>query len=216
MSFYEDHIFPYALDIALSGIQQARKDLLASATGRVLEVGIGNGANLPHYSSSAEEVVGIEPCAAMVGMAQNKIERLHAKSELSLKPEQYKLEVGSGEDLPYEDDSFDCAVACLVFCTIPNAEKAAQEMFRVLKPGGKVLFLEHVHAKPGFKRRMQNWFNPIWKPLACGCNLNRDTKSLFAETGFVYEAVDEFHHHPRMLPLLSSVIRGVAAKPAAI
>lgn len=212
MSFYEDKIFPYALDIALAGIQQARIDLVSSAKGRILEIGMGNGANLPHYSAHAEEVVGIEPCSAMVNMAENKLDKLDGKSKLNIKREQYNLQVGSGEELPYEDNSFDSAIACLVFCTIPNAEKAAAEMFRVLKPGGSVLFLEHVHAKSGFKRHMQNWINPIWKPLACGCNLNRDTKTVFSSAGFDYETIDEISHHPRMLPLFSSVIRGVAKK----
>jgi len=212
MSFYEDNIFPYALDIALAGIQQARVDLVSSAKGRVLEIGMGNGANLPHYSAKADEVVGIEPCSAMVGMAENKLDKLDKKSKLNIKREQYNLQVGSGEELPYEDNSFDSAIACLVFCTIPNAEKAAAEMYRVLKPGGSVLFLEHVHAKSGVKRRIQNLINPIWKPLACGCNLNRDTKTVFSSAGFDYETIEEINHHPRMLPLFSSVMRGVATK----
>ena len=212
MSFYEDKIFPYALDIALAGIQQARIDLVSSAKGRVLEIGMGNGANLPHYSAEADEVVGIEPCSAMVSMAENKLAKLDKKSKLNIKREQYNLQVGSGEELPHEDNSFDSAIACLVFCTIPNAEKAAAEMYRVLKPGGSVLFLEHVHAKSSVKRRMQNWMNPIWKPLACGCNLNRDTKAVFSDAGFDYETIEEINHHPRMLPLFSSVMRGVAKK----
>jgi len=212
MSFYEDKIFPYALDIALVGIKQARKDLISSAEGRILEIGMGNGANLAHYSDKADEVVGIEPCAAMVEMASGRLDKLHQKSKLKLKREQYDLQVGSGEELPYDDNSFDSAIACLVFCTIPNADKAAAEMHRVLKPGGKVLFLEHVHAKSGLKRHVQNWVNPIWKPLACGCNLNRDTKTVFSNAGFDYETIDEINHHPMLLPLFSSVIRGVAIK----
>ena len=213
MSFYENNIFPYCLDLTLAGLKQARIDLVASAQGRILEIGIGNGANLPHYSNEAEKVVGIEPCAAMVGMAEKRIQKKHAKSKLSLSPEQYQLDVGSGEELPYEDNSFDTAIACLVFCTIPDAEKAAKEMYRVLKPGGKMLFLEHVHAKPGIKNTLQNWFNPLWKPLACGCNLNRNTKATFSDAGFEYDSIDELNHHPRLIPLFSSVIKGVATKP---
>ena len=214
MSFYEDNIFPYALDLALAGVKQARIDLVSSAKGRILEVGIGNGANLPYYSSDAEKVVGIEPCAAMVGMAEKRIQKFHNKSKLAITPEQYQLDVGSGEELPYEDDSFDTAIACLVFCTIPDAEKAAKEMYRVLKPGGKMLFLEHVHAKPGIKNSLQNLFNPLWKPLACGCNLNRNTKVVFSDAGFQYDHIDELNHHPNLIPLFSSVIKGVATKPS--
>ena len=213
MSFYEDNIFPYCLDIALYGLKQARIDLLASAKGKVLEIGIGNGANLPYYSNNANKVVGIEPCAAMVHLAEKKIQKMHDKSELSLHPEQYQLDVGSGEELPYEDNSFDTAIACLVFCTIPDADKAAKEMFRVLKPGGKMLFLEHVHAKPGIKHTLQNWFNPLWKPLACGCHLNRNTKATFDNAGFQYDSIEEINHS-KLLPIMSYIIKGVASKPA--
>lgn len=213
MSFYEDKIFPLGLDLALAGLRDERIKLVSSAEGDVLEIGIGNGANLPFYSKRASKVYGIEPCAAMVDMAAQKLENLHAKSELALTPDHYDLRVGSGEELPYESNHFDSAVACLVFCTIPNAEKAAREMFRVLKPGGKVYFLEHVHALPGLKHRLQNWINPIWKPIACGCNLNRDTKKVFDEAGFQYQHIDELQHQARLFPLFSSIIKGVAYKP---
>ncbi|PCJ20177.1 MAG: SAM-dependent methyltransferase [Gammaproteobacteria bacterium] len=211
MSFYEDKIFPYALDIALAGVKQTRIDVISQAQGRVLEIGIGNGANLPFYSKKATEVVGIEPCSAMVDMAAERLEKLASQGELALEMDQYNLQVGSGEALPYENDSFDTAVACLVFCTIPNTEIAAQEMYRVLKPGGKVLFFEHVQASGGMKRTLQKLFNPIWKPLACGCHLNRDTKSLFKDAGFRIDSIEEVDH-PKMFPLFSSVILGEAVK----
>lgn len=212
MSFYEDKIFPYALDIALAGVKQTRIDVISEAQGRVLEIGIGNGANLPFYSNKASEVVGIEPCAAMVDMAGDRLKKLSDKGELSLSMDQYSLQVGSGEALPYEDNSFDTAVACLVFCTIPRAELAAQEMYRVLKPGGKVLFFEHVQSSGGVKKALQNWINPIWKPLACGCHLNRDTKGVFETVGFQIDSIEEMNH-PKMFPIFSSVILGEAVKP---
>ncbi|HET7687705.1 MAG TPA: class I SAM-dependent methyltransferase, partial [Candidatus Macondimonas sp.] len=157
MGFYEDKIFPRALDIALAGARQTRIDLVSQASGRVLEVGIGNGANLPFYSARASQVVGIEPCAAMVQMAREKLASLDRQSQLALRLDQYDLQVGSGEDLPFADASFDTAIACLVFCTIPNADKAARELYRVLKPGGQLLFFEHVQAADGVKKRLQNW-----------------------------------------------------------
>ncbi len=213
MSFYEDKIFPIALDIALAGIADTRRELIESAEGRVLEVGIGNGANLQYYTDKATEVVGVEPCAAMVDMAQKKVDKLVANSAGTTPREKYQLKVGGGEDLDLEDNSVDTAVACLVFCTIPDAEGAAKEMFRVLKPGGKMLFFEHVHAGPSIKARFQNIMNPIWKPLACGCHLNRNTKHLFQLAGFDYQQIEEYHH-PKMFPIFSSVIHGVAVKPA--
>lgn len=213
MSFYEDKIFPYVLDVVLCGLKKTRKELISTAEGKVLEVGIGNGANLPYYSSKANEVVGIEPCSAMVDLAKDFLHKQDAESNLSLGLDRYTLDVGSGEELPYADNSFDTVVACLVFCTIPDAEKAAKEMFRVLKPEGRMLFLEHVHAKPGIKHSIQNFVNPAWNLIGCGCNLNRNTKALFSDAGFEYETIEEFQHHPRLLPLFSSVIKGVANKP---
>jgi ubiquinone/menaquinone biosynthesis C-methylase UbiE len=214
MSFYEDKIFPYALDIGLAGVKPTRIDLVSQASGRVLEVGIGNGANLPFYTSKATEVVGIEPCAAMVDMARDRLRKLSEEGKLELRLDQYDLRVGNGEELPFADDSFDTGIACLVFCTIPNAQKAAQEMYRVLKPGGQLLFFEHMHARHGLKRQLQDWFNPLWKPIACGCHLNRNTYGVFQKVGFKYEKLDEMDH-PKMLGLFSSVILGSARKPAA-
>lgn len=212
MSFYEDKIFPVALDIALAGIADTRRALIECAEGRVLEVGIGNGANLRYYTDRATEVVGVEPCAAMVDMAQKKVDKLIADSAGASTHQKYHLKVGGGENLELEDNSVDTVVACLVFCTIPDAERAAREMFRVLKPGGKMLFFEHVHAAPGIKASVQNMLNSIWKPLACGCHLNRNTKRLFQHAGFDYQRIEEYSH-PKMFPIFSSVIHGVAVKP---
>lgn len=206
MSFYENHIFPIALDIALMGVKQTRQEMIASAEGRVLEVGIGNGANLQYYTDKASEVVGIEPCEAMVNMAQKKVDKLDGLTD------KYKLHVGGGEALPFADDSFDTAVACLVFCTIPEAEAAAREMYRVLKPGGSLLFFEHVHSEGKVMSRIQKLLNPVWKPLACGCHLTRDTHALFDKTGFVYDEMERYVH-PKMFNIFASVIEGKAVKP---
>ena len=212
MSFYEDKIFPLALDIALAGVKQTRIDLVSQARGRVLEIGIGNGANLPFYSNQAVEVVGIEPCEAMVKMAGDRLKVLSEQSKLALRLNQYDLRVGGGERLPFDDNSFDTAVACLVFCTIPDAEQAAKEMYRVLKPGGQLLFFEHVHATGAIKKHIQDWLNPVWKPVALGCHLNRDTKTLFESIGFKYDNLQEMNH-PKMFSVFSSVILGTAHKP---
>ena len=90
MSFYENHIFPIALDIALMGVKQTRQEMIASAEGKVLEVGIGNGANLQYYTDKASEVVGIEPCQAMVDMAQKKVDKLEGGAD------KFALHVGGG------------------------------------------------------------------------------------------------------------------------
>jgi len=212
MSFYEDRIFPIVLDIALAGVKDTRQSIIASAEGRVLEVGIGNGANLPFYTYKATEVVGIEPCEAMVGMAQKKVDKLAAEST-SFNSDKYMLHVGGGEALEFEDNSFDTVVACLVFCTIPEAEAAAKEMYRVLKPGGTLLFFEHVRSPKSFMSSIQKALNPLWKPFACGCHLTRDTQSLFSGVGFEYSDIREYSH-PKMFNLFANVIKGKAIKPA--
>lgn len=212
MSFYEDRIFPIVLDIALSGVKDTRQSIIASAEGRVLEVGIGNGANLPFYTHKASEVVGIEPCEAMVNMAQKKVDKLAAESA-SFNSDKYMLYVGRGEALEFEENSFDTVVACLVFCTIPEVEAAAKEMYRVLKPGGKLLFFEHVRSPKKFMSSIQKLLNPLWKTFSCGCHLTRDTQSLFSGVGFEYSDIREYSH-PKMFNLFANVIEGKAIKPA--
>lgn len=204
MSFYEDHIFPVFLDVATRPFRKDREQLIAKARGRVLEIGIGTGANLPYYGPAATEIVGLEPSRTMLAEAEGLAANLPGSARFS-------FVVGGAEALPFADASFDTVIACLVFCTIPDTRSAAQEAFRVLKPGGQFLFFEHVaHSRAGV-RRWQQRVNPLWRKLACGCELTRDTTSTFRDAGFRFLELDSFEH-PKVPALANAVIRGTATR----
>ena len=116
MSFYEDNIFPIFLDYATKPFRRDRAEIVGKARGHILELGIGTGANLPYYSNQAEKVVGIEPCAAMLDTARKEA------SALENQDTEFVFMEESAEKLPFDDNSFDTVIACLVFCTIPNSD----------------------------------------------------------------------------------------------
>nr|WP_084374868.1 class I SAM-dependent methyltransferase [Neobacillus soli] len=145
-----------------------RKELLSKATGNVLELGAGTGINFPFYEG-VEKVIAIEP-------NQHMIERSLSKLKQSVVP--IEMVQASAEELPFEADTFDTVVATLVFCTIPNPEKAILEMKRVCKSEGKILLFEHVKMENRFLSTLQNWLTPVWKKVCDGCCLNRDTMNL--------------------------------------
>ncbi len=204
-SWYEDRVFPLLLDWATRPLARDRAALIGSASGRVLELGVGNGANFPYYSDRASEIHGIEPANALLEEARS------AARETS-SPERFHLIQAGAEALPYPDNHFDSVVACLVFCTIPDAESAARETLRVLKPGGALLVLEHVaHEKPAW-RRGQKLIEPVWTPLACGCHLSRDTLSVFTRSGFDISNLKKWQH-PKLPKLAGFMLSGTAVKP---
>ncbi len=204
MSFYEDRIFPPVMEWATRVFRREIADLVSMAEGRVLEIGAGTGANLGYYTHSVSEVVGIEPVEAMLETAKKQV----AQSSHGVP---VTLQVGDARDLPFEDESFDSVVACLVYCTIPNPDVAAKEMHRVLKPGGKLIFFEHVASKKPWIGRLQKTLNPAWRNLACGCEITRDTRSLFESAGFSYQKINDFNH-PKVPALMAPVISGIAIK----
>ena len=204
MSFYEDRVFPLFLDLATRPFRPDRERLLAGARGRVLEIGAGNGANLPFYRPEAREIVLLEPGAALLAQAAERARQLPD-------PQRFSCVAGGAEALPFADESFDTVIACLVFCTIPDVERSAREAFRVLKPGGSFLFFEHVaHPREGV-RRWQKRLNPLWNRIACGCHLDRDTAAVFRAAGFRYTEFEAFDH-PGVPALAGYVIRGAATR----
>lgn len=205
MSFYESNVFPWVLKVADRAFRREREEILGSARGRILEIGIGSGISLPFYSAQVEQVVGIEPSEALLLKAHQAAKNVPAMAG------KVSLQAGDAQDLQFADNSFDCVVAFLVFCTIPDPEKAAKEVFRVLKPGGSLIFFEHVQAPSERLARWQNRLNPVWNKLGCGCNLNRTTQEVFEQQGFHFESIDAFYH-PKIIRLVSPVIKGVAKK----
>ncbi|MFZ0842033.1 MAG: class I SAM-dependent methyltransferase [Xanthobacteraceae bacterium] len=183
MSFYQDRIVPHLINLAMRNRQLVpyRKRVISAAQGRVLEIGIGSGANIPFYGSSSREVIGLEPAPRLIAMAK------HARSKSGLP---VTLIEGSSEAIPLDSASVDTVVSTWTLCSIPDAVVALREMRRVLKPGGRFLFSEHGLAPDPGMQRWQNWLDPAWKRLAGGCHLNRAINWLVEEAGFRIEQLD--------------------------
>jgi ubiquinone/menaquinone biosynthesis C-methylase UbiE len=137
----------------------------------VLEVGVGTGLNLPYYEA-ADEVVGVEPDPHMLG---------RARARAAEAPCPVRLVEASAESLPFADGEFDTVVFALSLCTIPDARAALAEARRVLAHDGRLIFLEHVRAERPLAAALQDRAAPLWRRVAGGCNLNRDTMAAISE-----------------------------------
>jgi SAM-dependent methyltransferase len=148
------------------GMARLRRELLADARGAVLEIGAGTGLNLPHYPTGLEQLVLAEPGARMGG-----------RINLDRAPDGVapRLERAPAEHLPFRDSSFDTVVSTLVLCTVGNPRRAVAEAARVLRPGGRLLFLEHVRADTPWRAAMQRRSVRPWAAFADGCQCDRDT-----------------------------------------
>ncbi len=179
MNWYDRVVLPCMIDIAcgLPMVQKQRRQLLPQAQGRVLEVGMGTGRNLPFYDRSrVTRLVGVEPAMQMHRLAQMRSQAAGIEVEM----------MGlSAEQLPTADASFDTVVCTYTLCSIPDALQALREMRRVLVPGGQLLFCEHGRAPDKSVRLWQARLQPFWGPLAGGCHLGRDIPALLQEAGFV-------------------------------
>lgn len=168
--------YPHLLELAeRAGQRQTRRRLISQATGRVLEVGAGGGVNLPHYTGTVRELVVTEPSPHMLS---------HLRTALDEHPPPvggWKLVQASGEELPFATGSFDTVVATYVLCTIPDPARAVAEIVRVLRPGGRYLFLEHVHAGEGtLLGAAQDLLELPHRYIAAGCHPNRRTGRVIA------------------------------------
>lgn len=181
-------LFANSYDFLMSPLEkrkfkEIREELLSLAKGTVLEIGAGTGVNFPLYKSP-DKVVAIEP-------SQHMIEHSHSKQRQAQVP--IDMVQASAEELPFDSDRFDTVVATLVFCTIPNPEKAIEEIKRVCKPGGKILLFEHVKMENRFLAGLQDLLNPAWRKIADGCNLNRDTLGLLKKHHLSVLKVDNYY-----------------------
>ena len=158
-----------------------RKRIVSGAEGRVLEVGIGSGINLPLYTANATTVIGLDPSSRLLAMARKPMR--HAAGPVEL------IE-GSAEDIPLGDRSIDTVVTTRTMCSIPDVPKALGEMRRVLKPNGRLLFVEHGRAPEARIRWWQDRLTPAWKCLGGGCHLNRAISQMVEEAGFRIERLD--------------------------
>lgn len=187
MSFYEDRVLPYLIDLAcgLKPIHRQRAKVVPRAQGRVLEIGIGTGLNLRHYDlDKLDELWGLDPALELNGLARKRMHK--AGIEVNLLPL-------PADEIPADDQSFDSIVCTYTLCTIPDAAAALREMKRVLKPEGELLFSEHGLAPDASVRRWQDRINPLWMKLAGGCNLNRDIPALLGDSGFRTDSLDSLY-----------------------
>jgi ubiquinone/menaquinone biosynthesis C-methylase UbiE len=175
MGFYENHVVPHLVNLAMRSGQLApyRRRIISLAKGRVLEIGVGSGLNLPLYTNSATEVLGVEPHPRLLDMASKKVEHIPTK-----------LIEASAESIPLEDHSIDTVLTSWTLCTIPNVSAALTDMRRILKPTGQLLLVEHGLAPDEKVRGWQHRLTPVWKRIAGGCHLDRPIAEIVRSAGF--------------------------------
>jgi SAM-dependent methyltransferase len=181
-----------------AGLAARRRRLLVDAVGEVLDVGAGRGANLPHYRD-ADAVTALEPEPAL----SRRLLALAAEAAVPVQVVEATI-----EDAPFEAESFDTVVCTLVLCTVADPGRALRAIHRLLRPDGRLLFLEHVRA-PGGWGRVQRAVTPVWKTVVPGCHLDRDPLHAMRASGFVVIDCEHF-----TLPLVHTRM-GLAAQGAA-
>jgi ubiquinone/menaquinone biosynthesis C-methylase UbiE len=183
-----------------AGMAEHRRSLLAGASGDVLEIGGGTGANLPYYGEGINTLTITEPERPMAKRLQRRMEE-HTPGAMFLR--------APAEDLPFNDDSFDVVVSTLVLCTVDDQPRALRELRRVLRPGGKLLFIEHVRSDDEQLAKKQDRMEPINRRIGHGCHCNRTTLDGIHAAGFTVTEVehDTFKHVPEFV---SPLVVGVA------
>jgi ubiquinone/menaquinone biosynthesis C-methylase UbiE len=185
-------------------MRERRSELVAKARGRTLEIGAGTGANIPYYPDAVEEVILAEPFEPMRRRLERKL-RQNGKSASTLD--------ASAEAIPLDDESVDTVVSTLVLCTVDSPDRALAEIARVLRPGGQLLFIEHVRSHSPRAARWQDRLETPWRHFAAGCRCNRDTVASIAAAGFTTEHEDA--QWKGVPPIVASIVIGRAVKKSA-
>ena len=178
MGFYDKHLLPRLVHFTCgqNPSMRQRQKVVPLAEGRVLEIGIGSGLNIPFYDTQrVEHLWGLDPSAEMWAIAQKNAAEHHLDAEYIQ---------SSAETIPLETNSADSVLMTYTMCTIPDIHQALDEVRRVLKPSGRLIFCEHGEAPDLNIQRWQNRLNPIWRSLAGGCNMNRPIPALLEKSGF--------------------------------
>ena len=201
MGLYAERIAPRMIDRAMRNemLLPIRQRVVSGAAGRVLEIGIGSGINLPLYGPGVSEVMGLDPSALL-------LQRARDKASTTAFP--VHLLNGSAEHIPIETGRIDCIVMTFVACSIPRIDAAFSEMRRVLKPNGKLLFVEHGRAPEAQVALWQDRVTPLWRRFQGGCHLNRQMDDLMVDAGFRIDHLETgFFPGPK---ILSYVYEGAA------
>ncbi len=185
-------------------LKQWRQELLKQVSGDVMEIGAGTGASINFYPQTITSLVLSEP--------DRHMRRLLEKNANNSGLKNISVSSGGAEHIEADDESFDFVVASLVCCSITNLEAGLLEIRRVLKPGGGLVFLEHVAATDGTsRRRWQNRINPLWRTLMGNCHLNRETEQAMLSAGFIIRQITR-ESMRKAIPIVRPTIRGYAEK----
>jgi ubiquinone/menaquinone biosynthesis C-methylase UbiE len=203
MGFYSRHVFPRLCDWTMRNprIARLRREVLSEANGEILEIGFGTGLNLKHYPEDVRRLTAVDPGVGMSLIARHRIEL----SDIDV-----DLHVQTAEELPFKNGQFDCVVSTWTLCSIRDGRQAVAEIGRVLKPGGRFLFLEHGLGDEDGIQRWQRRLTPLQKRLADGCRLDLDIEALVRSGAFREVQVERslLESTPR---IVGSMYRGVAA-----
>lgn len=172
---------PFFFVAERAGMARRRRALLTGAEGRVLEIGAGTGLNAEHWPDGLEDLVVTEPVASLVPRIERRLRRAGTEAHVV---------AAEAERLPLPDASVDTVVSTMVFCTVGDVPAALAELRRVLRPGGRILFIEHVLADGGWRERLQQLLHRPWRAFGGGCNCNLRTLELLGEAGFALEEVE--------------------------
>jgi ubiquinone/menaquinone biosynthesis C-methylase UbiE len=186
-----------------AGLREIRREALSAASGRTLDVGAGTGANLGLYPEAVSELVLAEPDPHM-------LRKLRPRAAAAARPTE--VLAAPAERLPLADASVDTVAFTLVLCTVPDPKAALAEAARVLRPGGRLIFVEHVRSEDGGVARWQDRLEKPWRFLADGCHCNRDTVATIKASPLTVERV-ESTEMPKTPPLIRPLVRGSAILP---
>jgi ubiquinone/menaquinone biosynthesis C-methylase UbiE len=196
MGFYERRIVPRLIDLAMRNekLHGYRHRAIAAARGCVLEIGVGSGRNLPLYGPGVGRVYAVDPSPELLGLAQQRIAEAAAP---------VWLVQASGEHLPFAGASFDTVVTTWTLCSIPHPLPALGEMRRVLRPDGKLVFVEHGLSPEPRVARWQHLLTPLWRRFSGGCHLDRDMNALVRAAGFHLDAIDTgYMNGPKLMTFM--------------
>lgn len=194
---------PRIQDFAMRFMDDLRPETVGAAGGDVLEVGFGTARNLEHYGPRVARVTGVDP------MSTEGVAPIEARIARATFPV-LRTVLRADRELPFDSGRFDCVVTTFTLCSIPEPEAALAEMRRVLKPGGRYVFIEHGRAERDSTARWQDRVNPIWRRVMDGCNINRRVDRLVLQAGFSLASLDRFRY--RGPSILAQMYRGVATR----
>lgn len=202
MNWYAKTCFPRLLEKVMSKqeLKNKRREVLKHARGTILEIGFGTGLNLTEYPLTVHEITTIDVNAGM---------KVLAKQHMKSSPITVHYYIGSVEALPFDDRCFDTIVSTWTLCSVDDIHKSLQEIKRVLKPDGQLLFIEHGLSHNKNIAKWQQWISPLWQRVSLGCHLNRNMKKLLQENGFHLNVYTEFIM-PKTHRLIEQTYQGIA------